>query len=165
MEASRIEDIRNFRRVNEQLVTSGQPSEEQLAAAAASGVEAVINLALHSDPRYSLQDERGTVESLAMSYAHIPVAFDAPKEADLLAFFAAMEQCRGKSVLVHCAANYRVTAFLGLYWAVREGQSQDEAFRLMHTVWEPNETWKVFLEGMLESAAALNSQMAQRRFR
>lgn len=65
MAADRIEDVRNFRRVDERLATCGQPSEAQLTAARGAGVEVVINLARHDDPRYSLSDERGTVEALA----------------------------------------------------------------------------------------------------
>ena len=61
-------DTRNFRQVDDRLATCGQPTEEQLADARASGVDVVINLALHDDPRYSLPDERGTVEALGMSY-------------------------------------------------------------------------------------------------
>jgi protein tyrosine phosphatase (PTP) superfamily phosphohydrolase (DUF442 family) len=103
MADARLEDIRNFREVDGRLATGGQPSAGQLAAARSAGVEVVINLALHDDPRYSLPDERATVESLGMTYRHIPVQFGAPTESDLLAFFDAMEAAQGRHVLVHCA--------------------------------------------------------------
>jgi len=77
-----LRDSRNFREVDERLLTAGQPNEAQLADAARQGVKVVINLALHDDPRYSLPDERSTVEKLGMSYVHIPVRFEAPAEAD-----------------------------------------------------------------------------------
>jgi len=139
---------RNFRQVSSRLFTSGQPTESQLASARAAGVEVVINLALHDDPRYSLQDEPGTVESLGMAYVHIPVQFGAPTEADLLAFFAAMDAHRGQLLLVHCGANYRVSAFLGLYNMLKLGQPRDEAFALMDSVWRPNPVWAQFIEDM-----------------
>jgi protein tyrosine phosphatase (PTP) superfamily phosphohydrolase (DUF442 family) len=106
MAIQRIEDARNFREVDSRLITCGQPTEAQLAAARGAGVEVVVNLALHDDPRYSLADERGTVEALGMAYRHIPVQFDGPTESDLLAFFDAMDATQGQHVLVHCAANY-----------------------------------------------------------
>jgi len=140
---------RNFRKVSETLYTSGQPSESQLASARAAGVEVVVNLALHDDPRYSLEDERGCVESLGMTYVHIPVQFGAPTEADLLAFFSAMDAHRGQPLLVHCGANYRVSAFLGLYNALKLGQSSDEAFVLMDSVWRPDAVWTQFIQDML----------------
>ena len=86
-----------------------------------------------------------------MRYVHLPVQFAAPTEADLLAFFAAMEKAAGEKVWVHCAANMRVSAFLGLYRVIRQGWSNDEAFVLMRTLWEPNEVWASFIAAMLES--------------
>lgn len=142
--------IHNFRAVNTMLSTSGQPSETQLAALSGDGVEVVINLALHDDPRYSLRDETGLVRSLGMEYIHIPVQFAAPIEADLLMFFDAMEKHRDRKILVHCAANKRVTAFLGLYYAIMQGRPDDEAFALMKTIWQPDAIWSSFISAMLD---------------
>ena len=149
MGAERLEDTKNFRAVDGTLATGGQPTEQQLAVAAQSGFQVVINLALHDDPRYSLKDERGCVESQGMEYVHIPVQFKSPADASLLAFFDAMEAHRGRKILVHCAANIRVTAFVGLYRVLRAGWEPEKAFELMHTVWEPNTVWEQFIASML----------------
>src|SRR5689334_1301426 len=148
MAGSALSDIYNYRAVDESLSTSGQPTVAQLATIAAAGFATIINLALHDDPRYSLPDEPGTVESLGMTYVHIPVQFGAPTEADLLAFFAAMDAHRGRALLVHCGANYRVSAFLGLYNVLKLGQPRDEAFALMDSVWKPDPVWTQFIEEM-----------------
>ena len=152
MEATRVSDIYNYQAMDAKLSTSGQPSEEDLACVAREGFEVVINLALHDDPRYSLRDETGLVKSLGMEYVHIPVQFGAPTEADLRAFFAAMERHDGQKILVHCAANKRVTAFLGLYRVVRQGWPEEEAFALMRSLWEPDAVWASFISAMLERA-------------
>src|SRR5690349_15033801 len=128
MAGTSLSDVKNFREIDGRVCTAGQSTEEQLASVAQQGVEVVINLALHDDPRYSLRDERGAVEALGMSYVHIPVRFDAPSETDLLTFFDAMDAHRGRRILVHCAANYRVTAFLGLYRTLRLGMPREPAF-------------------------------------
>jgi protein tyrosine phosphatase (PTP) superfamily phosphohydrolase (DUF442 family) len=141
--------IRNVREVDASLLTSGQPSEDQLAAVARSGVEVVINLAPHDAPS-ALKDEAGCVAALSLDYVHIPVAFSAPTEKDLAAFFDAMDANRGRKTLVHCAANKRVTAFLGLYRIIRLGWVPDEAFALMRSVWEPDAVWSRFIEGVLQ---------------
>ena len=141
--------IYNFRAVDESLITSGQPTVPQLQSVAEAGFKTVINLALHDQPRYSLPDERGTVAGLGLAYVHIPVHFEAPTEADLLAFFDAMEAHRGEKILVHCAANMRVSAFLGLYWAVRLGWPDERAFQLQRELWQPNEVWSGFIAAML----------------
>jgi protein tyrosine phosphatase (PTP) superfamily phosphohydrolase (DUF442 family) len=144
-----IEQIPNLRRVSDALGTSGQPNEAQLAAIAGEGFEAVINLALHDDARYSLKDEAGTVAALGMDYVHIPVQWARPTRENLLAFYAAMERHRNRRVWVHCAANMRVTAFLGLYWATRLGQDRTSAFALMDGLWKPNDVWAAFIEANL----------------
>jgi protein tyrosine phosphatase (PTP) superfamily phosphohydrolase (DUF442 family) len=144
-----ISSARNYRRSNARLITAGQPDEEQLAACAASGTEVVINLALHDDPRYSLPDERATVELHGMKYIHIPVQFSAPAEADLESFFNAMDEHEDRSVLVHCAANYRVAVFVALYHVVRQRSTEEAAFEFMRSVWEPDQVWSAFIDSVL----------------
>ena len=148
-----LSDARNFRHVDDKLLTAGQPNEEQLADAAAQGCTVVINLALHNDPRYSLRDEAATVRHLGMDYVHIPVAFNAPVEENLVAFCDAMDVHAGEKVLVHCAANYRVTAFVGLYRAIRLQLPLEEAFEPMRSVWEPDGVWESFIGDMLAKYA------------
>jgi protein tyrosine phosphatase (PTP) superfamily phosphohydrolase (DUF442 family) len=145
-------DIYNYLRIDERLATSGQPSVEELAALARDGVEVVVNLALHDDPRYSLPDEAGSVASLGMTYVHIPVKFDNPTEADLLAFVRTMDEHRERKLLVHCAANKRVTAFLGLYRVVAQKWGVEQAFAPMKEIWEPNPVWASFIAAILERA-------------
>jgi uncharacterized protein (TIGR01244 family) len=144
-----VTDIINYLRIDDRLATSGQPSEAELAAAAREGIEVVVNLALHDDPRYSLPDETASVEALGMTYVHIPVQFTAPAEGELEAFFAAMEKHEGRRLLVHCAANKRVTAFLGLYRVLRQDWETERAFAPMKNIWEPNEIWASFISAML----------------
>jgi protein tyrosine phosphatase (PTP) superfamily phosphohydrolase (DUF442 family) len=148
-----IDAIYNYRRVDARLATSGQPDEQELAAIAAAGYTVLINLALHDNPRYALADEPGTVALLGMRYIHIPVAFDAPTDADLAAFFLAMDENRDAQVWVHCAANKRVSVFLGLYLHLRCGKAADEAFALQREIWTPDAVWSTFLAGKLAASA------------
>jgi uncharacterized protein (TIGR01244 family) len=149
MSSGGVGDIRNVREVDGSLLTSGQPSEDQLAAVARTGVQVVINLAPHDAPS-ALKDEAACVAALGLEYVHIPVAFSAPTENDLAAFFDAMDANHARKMLVHCAANKRVTAFLGLYRIVRLGWPPGQAFALMHSVWEPDAVWSRFIERVLE---------------
>lgn len=150
MNTASIDDIYNIRKVDELLTTAGQPSESQLAAVAAAGFEVVVNLALHDDPRYSLPDEAGLVRSLGLYYVHIPVQFKAPELDDLTAFFAAMEAHQGRKVFVHCAANMRVSAFVGLYRVLKLGWPEDRAFALMRELWQPDAIWQAFIAAALK---------------
>lgn len=144
-----IAGIHNYRELDAKLSASGQPSERQFEAIAEAGFEVVINLGLHTDPRYALPDEPGLVRSLGMGYIHIPVRFDSPAEAELLDFFTAMESHAHRKVLVHCAANKRATAFLGLFRVIRQGWPAEAAFALLRSVWEPDAVWFAFISAML----------------
>lgn len=146
-----LPSIPNFRRLDEGLITSGQPSEAQLAAVAAAGFEVVINLALHEAP-YALPDERGVVERLGMCYEHIPVLWEQPTRGDLERFCEAMERHRGRRVYVHCAANYRASAFVLLRRVLRLGWQLEDAWPDVRAIWNPADypAWRSFLEEVLQ---------------
>lgn len=144
-----LQDISNHRAVDATLGTSGLPTAEQLGAIARAGFVTVINLA-PDDPRRALPDEAGVVESLGLGYVHIPVPFGAPERAQLVAFFDAMGEHAGERVWVHCFANMRVSAFVGLHRVLRLGWEREPAFALMRDVWEPNAVWSAFIDEMLE---------------
>ncbi len=129
------DSIYNYRKVSDLLITGGQPSEEQLKSAAQEGFQIVINLATVPS-RNSLEDEAGLVKSLGMDYYHIPVDWENPTESDFTAFEKLMDSLPAVKTLLHCAANYRVTAFYSLYALKHLGwpASQAEAFRA--SIWQ-----------------------------
>lgn len=144
-----ISEIKNYVKITNDLSSAGQPREEQLKSIRNAGFELVINLGLHNNPEYSLRDEAGSVRSLGMSYIHIPVVFEAPSRQNLLDFFKAMDEGRGKKIFVHCAMNMRASTFISLYNIIRLCQPRDIAFAVMHMIWEPNSVWQNFIDTML----------------
>lgn len=140
-----IDDIKNFVPLSERLATAGQPTEQQVQELARAGFEVVVNLGL-MDPRYCLTDEAGLVGSLGMAYHHIPVDFKAPRFDDLEKFFAVMDGSSDRKVFVHCAANYRVSSFVALYGQAKLGWSASHADAHIRRVWEPDHTWRGFIE-------------------
>lgn len=144
-----LQGIYNYRRLTDLIATAGQPSEDELAAVARAGFDAVVNLALH-DAEYSLPDERQTVESLGMRYIHIPVVWERPLRADLERFFDVMDELAGKPVFVHCAANKRVSIFMALYRQLRQGWSVEAVMPDIHALWEPDDVWRGFLDKMID---------------
>jgi protein tyrosine phosphatase (PTP) superfamily phosphohydrolase (DUF442 family) len=109
-----MSEIKHFLTISDRLVCAGQPSEHQLVEIATQGFQVVINLGL-SDGKYALADEADSVTRLGLTYFHIPVQFDNPQIGEWQSFRSVMDQQQGKKVFVHCAANYRATAFTGLY--------------------------------------------------
>jgi protein tyrosine phosphatase (PTP) superfamily phosphohydrolase (DUF442 family) len=143
------QDIYNYRKVNDQLITGGQPSEEQLRSAATEGFATVINLATYSPDR-SLADEDGIVQSLGMIYHHIPVDWSAPKESDFQAFERLMQQPTNGKMLIHCAANFRVTTFYSLYAMKHLGWTEAQADTFRAAIWNESDypVWETFINQM-----------------
>ena len=140
-----VEEIKNFIQVNERLGTGGQPTEDQVRDVAGAGYEAVVNLGLLGQG-YSLPDEAGLVQSLGLGYRHIPVDFQGPTQDDFDAFVGAMDEVGGKAVFVHCAANYRVACFVGLYGEARLGWTREQADTHIARIWQPDEIWSPFID-------------------
>jgi len=76
--------------INERITTSGQPSPIQFTEIADAGFTCVINLAM-PDSTNALPDEGGFVSEAGMNYFHIPVPFEAPKQAHLNLFLKLMK--------------------------------------------------------------------------
>jgi uncharacterized protein (TIGR01244 family) len=138
-----IDTIFNFRRLDDRITTSGQPSEAQIAALANDGVTTVINLGLHSHER-ALPDEAASVAAAGMRYVHIPIPFDAPDENHFAAFSAAMASAGNERVHVHCIMNMRVTAFVDR-WVREQGGDADAARAMMDSIWQPGGVWAAII--------------------
>ena len=61
-----------------------------------------------------------------------------------------MQAHTGEKIWIHCAANIRVSAFLGLYSVLRLGWEKERAFELMNSLWQPNDVWSAFIAATLE---------------
>ena len=140
------EEIFNYVKVNDQLSTAGQPTEDQLRDAAAEGFTTIINLA-PVNPPYTPPDEAGLARELGLTYVYIPVAWNNPTDADFAAFEQAMDEMTGGRTLIHCAANFRVTAFYSLYAQKRLGWSAAEADAFRARIWAGSDypVWEAFI--------------------
>lgn len=133
-----------WRRLDDRITTSGQPSEEQLAEIQKLGVAYVVNLALHSHEK-ALADEAASIAALGMTYIHIPVDFERPTEEDFDRFCAAMAAIGDAPVHVHCIVNARVSAFLYRYRRDVAGMDEGRARAEMETIWRPGGVWAEFI--------------------
>ena len=147
-----LSDIYNYLPLSDTLLTSGQPTEEQFKTIAKAGVKAIINLAPGTSTNAVL-NEPDIVRSLGMQHFHIPVLWNEPSEEVLTRFMDTMDRLQGEKVLVHCAANMRVSTFLALYRILRQGWTERMAFRDVYRLWNPFEEaqWKKFIEAVLQN--------------
>lgn len=149
------QSIFNYRKVDDQFITAGQPKEAELQAAAKEGFKRVINLAPTSS-RNALKDEAGLVRSLGMHYDYIPVDWEKPTDEDFAAFEQAMQSAGKDKTIVHCAANYRASAFYSLYAMKHLGWSQARAEEFRGSIWKGSDfpVWEQFIARTQASIAA-----------
>jgi protein tyrosine phosphatase (PTP) superfamily phosphohydrolase (DUF442 family) len=145
-----IQEILNFIQIDDLTASGGQPSEIQFRDAQTAGYGVVINLA-PDGLETSLPNEEALLKSINIEYHHIPVDWKNPSLDDLDKFIAVMENSSGRK-LIHCQANFRVTAFYSLYAMDKLGWSAQQAQTLMDRVWttrpgfEMDNAWKKFID-------------------
>lgn len=133
-----IDESYNFRRIDERVTTSGVVGPRQLSALGDEGYDVVINL-LPADSEHAVAAEAEILAAQGIEHVHIPVDFAAPTADDFERFVAVMEEHAGDTVHVHCAANYRVSAFYGLYAERRGRWSAAETDAFVRDLWDPSE--------------------------
>jgi len=139
-----IDDIFNWHRVNENITTSGQFTEEQFQSLEKLGVRYIINLGLHGH-EYALPDETALIADTDIEYIYLPVDFNNPTNEDFDKFCEAMAKTENEITHIHCIANYRVSAFLYRYYrdVVKEGAAKAKADML--SMWTPEGVWADFI--------------------
>jgi protein tyrosine phosphatase (PTP) superfamily phosphohydrolase (DUF442 family) len=145
--------IYNFHQVSGLLACAGQPREGQLSSIAGDDYKVIINLGL-ADGKYALADEAASVKALGLAYYHIPVQFDSPHLDQLIAFIGLMNQHHSEKTLVHCAANYRASAFTGLYLFSANELNEDELNDFIANIWQPDAVWQQFIEDGIQFLTA-----------
>ncbi len=140
------QDIYNTIKISDDLITAGQPTADQIRALAQEGFSNVVNLATASSSR-TLDGEDDLVRSLGMAYYHIPVEWADPKESDWAAFERIMLALPSGKTLIHCAANFRVTAFYSLYAQKHLGWTQAQAEQFRAPIWQGSSypVWQEFI--------------------
>jgi len=140
-----MSDILNYIKINELISTSGQPTPEQFKQIAQEGFEVVINLALHNASN-AIENEDIVVTDLNMAYFHIPVNFENPKASDLKLFVNTLQALGANKVWVHCALNYRVSAFMYVYHKYVLKTPFDDIDLSMFEQWGPDSKWQELIK-------------------
>jgi|TARA_R110002033_G_scaffold63018_1_gene113923 protein tyrosine phosphatase (PTP) superfamily phosphohydrolase (DUF442 family) len=141
----KTEAILNYIKINDNISTAGQPKEAELEVLANDGFEVVINLALSSATN-ALDNEDKIVSTLGMTYIHLPVDFEYPTKDDLKLFLTLLTSLEGKKVFVHCAKNYRVSAFMYVYHKYFLKTPFDEIDLSLLEEWKPSPIWQDILK-------------------
>ncbi len=144
-----MKNILNYIKINELISTSGQPKIEEFDLIKDEGFEVVINLAL-CNASNAIENEDKVVTNLGMSYFHIPVDFENPKPSDLKLFINVMQSLGANKVWVHCAKNYRVSAFMYVYHKYVLKTPFENIDLSIFNIWNPDKTWQELMKITLE---------------
>ena len=140
-----MNEILSYIKINELISTSGQPTPQQFEDIVKEDFEVVINLALHNASN-AIENEDKVVTGLGMAYFHIPVDFDNPKLSDLKLFLNLLQSLGANKVWVHCALNYRVTAFMYVYHKYILNTPFNEIDISMFEEWSPSIKWQEIMK-------------------
>ena len=133
--------IESFQFIHPHLFTSAQPTIEQLTLIKEYGVTTIINIALSDASNYLANEDRICLE-LGLNYIHIPILWDTPSDEQCLLILDMIHHLvQEKMVWLHCAKNFRVSSLMYLYRQYYMDIDMPTAQELMHSIWEPNETW------------------------
>lgn len=143
-----MDQLKNFLKISENIGTAGQPTEAQFSAIKEAGYEVVVNLAMPNSTN-AIPNEGELVTSQNMIYIHIPVKWDAPTRKDLAYFFEIMKANESKKILVHCALNMRVSAFIYLFRVICQGVTPNDAKEQLYQIWQPDQVWQEFIDNEL----------------
>ena len=144
-----MKKILNHIKINQLISTSGQLKIEEFELIANEGFEVVINLAVPTTSN-SLENEDKIVSNLNMTYIHIPVSFENPKISDLKLFLNILQSLGANKVWIHCAKNYRVSAFIYVYHKYILHTPFEQIDLSIFDIWKPSLIWQELMKVSIE---------------
>tara|TARA_R110002110_G_scaffold66978_1_gene182971 strand:- start:59332 stop:59781 length:450 start_codon:yes stop_codon:yes gene_type:complete len=145
-----VNEAYNYKKWTENVDTSGVVSKEQLMQLSSEHYQAVISLLPDSSP-HAVAGEKQLVEQQGLHYCYLPVDFAAPADSDYEQFESMLSKIQREKTLIHCAANYRVSAFAGIYSYKNLNWSAEKARQFMESLWDTREypVWDQFVNRWL----------------
>lgn len=141
--------IPNFSYIHERLFSSALPNAEQLHQIKEYGCNIIINIA-PNDASPHLEHEDRLCLDLGLQYIQIPIDWEIPSAEQCLLVLDLIDHLVQEQIVwIHCAKNYRVSCLMYLYRQFYMDIDMPDAMKMLHQIWEPNETWT----GLLHSVA------------
>jgi protein tyrosine phosphatase (PTP) superfamily phosphohydrolase (DUF442 family) len=142
-----IEQAYNFIQIDELVSSSGSISEIALID---EGFHLVVNL-LPNDNEHARATEKQEFESLGVDYEYVPVDWNNPQIEAYESFESILKHYQNKKIHVHCAANFRATAFYGVYGYRNLGWSEMQLYDLIASIWNIEEypLWEKYVSDLI----------------
>lgn len=146
-----VSESYNFKAFASGIDTAGVVGAKRLAKLSEESYVAVVNL-LPDESEYAVTNEKEFVESQQIEYHYRPVDFACPGDNDYEWFEATVKNLPAGKALIHCAANYRVSAFSSIYAFRNLGWSAARAKGFIAQVWDLEEhpAWSAFVNAWIK---------------
>ncbi|MEM7050141.1 MAG: sulfur transferase domain-containing protein [Acidobacteriota bacterium] len=115
--------VPNARQPADGVVSGGQPTADQLAAAQEAGFQTVINLRTEGEPGA----RQAEVEAFGLSYVELPIAGAAGLTRDNVEALAEILEEVQKPALLHCGSGNRIGALFALKAFWLDGEAPEAA--------------------------------------
>lgn len=116
-----IEDIRNFKKIDDFACRGGQPTKEQLIDLKNNGITTIINFRTLFVPHIDF-DEAEEAKKLGIKYFSIPlISKNGPSNKDVTDFFELTDKARDKNekIFIHCAWGQDRTGIMSALYKVK----------------------------------------------
>jgi protein tyrosine phosphatase (PTP) superfamily phosphohydrolase (DUF442 family) len=120
-----ISGVANACQILPDLLTGGQPTEQQLRALKDAGGAIVLDVRDPMEPRPV--DEAGVVAQLGMEYVNIPIRAGGLDDAILDRILAVLRGAQGRTVFFHCGSGNRVGGALIPHFILDHGMEEQDA--------------------------------------
>lgn len=140
---AQLSDLKNYQVNTGTMISSGLPSQAHFKIFKEMGITKVVDLIPGERA-----EESSYVKTLGLAYYNIQVDWENPTVENFSDYVSVMKQDPDTDgiTLTHCRLNWRGAVFTYLYRVTQLGESEEIAKRDLLDTWEPNETWKNFID-------------------
>jgi uncharacterized protein (TIGR01244 family) len=129
-----VDGVRNFTLVDSLTACAGATEPRAMAAIAARGYKAVINLRVATENGAAIEESRAAAEAAGLTYIHLPFNTAAPDMAVADAFLKAVTDKTHQPVYIHCASGQRASALWLAKRMLVDKWSKEKALEEAHAI-------------------------------
>ena len=129
-----VDGVRNFTVVDGTTACAGATEPRAMAAIAARGYKAVINLRVATEAGAAIEASRAAAEAAGLTFIHLPLNAAAPDMAVADAFIKAVTDKAHQPVYIHCASGQRASALWLAKRMLVDKWSKDKALEEAHAI-------------------------------
>ena len=138
-----LPDVQRFHSYSPTLAISGQPKREQFPIIARAGYRTVVNVASNDSNPDAIREEKQLVEAAGMEYHYIPLSWEKPDLAQVVAAAKLLRQLEGTPTLVHCYIGSRASLVAYLYRVNYSGAAEVEERTTLTQLWGLNRGYEL----------------------